>query len=169
MKKYKYFADVEQYAFFTKTPCQFCGNESNCLEGIYFDRENIESVCMSCFEKMKACVEVPSYIRRRVNIDSATKIEQLKYTPPIPWVQYNDWQVCCDDFMTYIGEYDQDAFSNKYGVEGTVELFESMLSKDTHGKVDDINVLWEDIGYNTVAYFFMCSHCGKTLIVCQSY
>ena len=35
------------------------------------------------------------------------EIEILKYTPPIPWVQFNDWKVCCDDYMQYIGEWEQ--------------------------------------------------------------
>lgn len=75
----------------------------------------------------------------------------MKYSPPVPWVQYNDWQVCCDDYMQYIGEWLQKDFIN-YSLDGNgIELLEKMLDKDTKRKVDDIKVLWDDVGYDTVA------------------
>lgn len=167
MREYKYFLNVKEQAAFTEKKCQFCGNDDDCLEGIYFDQDNIDSVCLKCFAEKKACVAVPDYIQKRIKYNSHNKIEELKYTPPIPWVQFNDWQVCCDDYMKYMGEWEQEEFIKESANE--IEFFKGLLDDDTLKKVDDINVLWEDLGYDTVAYVFKCSICGKRTVVCQSY
>lgn len=53
--------------------------------------------------------------------------------------------------MQYIGEWLQKDFIN-YSLDGNgIELLEKMLDKDTKRKVDDIKVLWDDVGYDTVA------------------
>lgn len=53
MKKYKYYENIKK-AVFTEQPCQFCGSQNDCLEGVYFERKNIDSVCAQCLEK-EAC------------------------------------------------------------------------------------------------------------------
>lgn len=171
INKYKYFYNVKKEAAFTENKCQFCGSKEDCLEGIYFNQDNIDSVCLRCFAEKKAGVDIPDYIQKRIKYDPNKKIQELKYTPPIPWVQYNDWQVCCDDYMKYIGEWEQEEFIkvSENESKNEIEFFREMLNGDTLKKVDDINVLWEDLGYDTVAYVFKCSICGKRTVVCQSY
>ncbi|SHN02803.1 Uncharacterised protein family (UPF0167) [Anaerosporobacter mobilis DSM 15930] len=168
MKNYKYFCNVKENADFTKKNCQFCGSNNNCLEGVYFEQDNVESICLECFDLKKAVVDIPEYIIKRVGFDYA-KVEELASNPPIPWVQSNDWQVCCNDYMQYIGEWGQENFRENSNNENAIAFFEKNLDEDTLNKVDDINVLWEDLGYNTVAYVFKCNVCGKMKVVCQSY
>ncbi|WP_289092012.1 CbrC family protein [uncultured Bacteroides sp.] len=169
MKQYDYFYNVEKNAVFTEKKCQFCGRNQNCLEGIYFDQPNLKSICLSCFDKRLVGVDIPDYIKKQVNKDSETKIDKLTYTPPVPWVQYNDWQVCCDDYMQYIGEWKQEDFIRESSDGNGVEYFRSLISKDLKNKVDDINVLWDDLGYDTVAFVFRCQKCNRKIVVCQSY
>ena len=71
--------------------------------------------------------------------------------------------------MQYIGEWGQENFRENSNNENAIAFFEKNLDEDTLNKVDDINVLWEDLGYNTVAYVFKCNVCGKMKVVCQSY
>ena len=169
MRTYKYYSNVEKNADFTEEPCQFCGTKEDCLEGIYFGQSDITSVCLSCLDKKKIEVDIPDYLQNRIKNNASSKIETLKYTPPIPWVQFNDWQVCCDDYMKYIGEWEQEDFINE-AVDGDgINLLKHLLNEDTLSRVDDINVLWEDIGYDTVAYVFQCPNCGRITVVCQSY
>lgn len=41
MNIYKYFSDVLKNGYFTETPCQFCGGSEHCLEGSFFDRDDL--------------------------------------------------------------------------------------------------------------------------------
>ena len=43
MRTYKYFDNVKKNAVFTEQACQFCGSKNDCLEGVYFDKNNILS------------------------------------------------------------------------------------------------------------------------------
>ena len=168
-KKYIYYQDVKKNAVFTKEPCQYCGKKEECLEGIYFEQDGVTSVCLSCLDSKKIEVDIPKYVRSRIKNSVNSKSDVLKYTPPIPWVQYNDWQVCCDDYMKYIGEWEQEQFKNESVERDGISALKNLLNEDTLCKVDDISILWEDIGYDTVAYVFECSVCGKKKVVCQSY
>lgn len=169
MREYKYFFNVKRDAAFTKKQCEFCGGTENCLEGVYFGDNSTESICLSCLDNKKASVDVPVYVRERIIKNQISKSDILKYTPPVPWVQYNDWQVCCDDYMQYMGEWQQRDFINN-SVDGDgINMLEKILDKDTREKVDDIKTLWDDLGYDTVAYIFKCRACGRITAVCQSY
>ena len=44
MADYKYFENVEKNAYFTEVPCQFCGSKHHCLDGVFFEKENITSI-----------------------------------------------------------------------------------------------------------------------------
>lgn len=169
MKKYDYFFNVKDNAVFTEKRCQFCGTNKECLEGFYFEQPKIESVCLSCLDNKKIGVSIPEYIKNRIKNNRTLKSNILEYTPPIPWIQYNDWQVCCDDYMQYIGEWQQEDFIRESLDGDGISVLRSLLCAHTLSKVDDINVLWEDIGYDTAAFVFKCSKCGKKTIVCQSY
>ncbi|MCM1118874.1 MAG: CbrC family protein [bacterium] len=86
----------------------------------------------------KAEVDVPEYIQNRIMNNRTAKTDELRYTPPVPWVQYNDWPVCCDDFMQYMGEWQQKDFI-AHSLDGNgVKLLEQLLEQDTRKQVDDI-------------------------------
>lgn len=169
MEKYDYFINVKENAVFTEKSCQICGKNENCLEGVYFEQPELKSICLSCLDKKKMGVDVPDYIKKLVHKDNVIKIEKLKYTPPVPWVQYNDWQVCCDNYMQYIGEWQQEDFIREAGNREGIEYFKSLLCEDLKNKVEDISILWDDLGYDTVAFVFRCVSCDKRVVVCQSY
>lgn len=168
MIKYEYFKNVEKDAIFTEEKCQFCGSKNNCLEGVYFERPNLKSVCLSCFQKKVIAVDIPQYLRIRVH-DNMEKINKLGYTPPVPWVQYNDWQVCCDDFMQYQGEWTQEDFIRESNDGNGIEYFKSLLDEDFIKQINDIDILFNDLGDDTVAFVFSCRVCDKKKVVCQSY
>ena len=68
-----------------------------------------------------------------------------------------------------MGEWQQRDFINN-SVDGDgINMLEKILDKDTREKVDDIKALWDDLGYDTVAYIFKCRACGRITAVCQSY
>lgn len=181
---YKYFENVENNAAFSNNKCQFCASNVRCLEGIYFEQgREIKSVCLKCLEKKKASVNIPSYLIERLDEEIRKnckhhegvtdivneKITELKYTPPIPWIQYNDWQVCCSDFMKYLGEWEKKDFIDKLENGSGINAFETVLDDISKNKVEDMEILWNDIGENTVAFAFRCLKCNCIKVVCQSY
>lgn len=169
MEEYKYHRNFRNNVVFSKEKCQFCGSDIDCLEGIYFDNPAIKSVCTSCLKLKRAEVIIPEYIQNRIKNDSSSKTEELKYTPPVPWIQYNDWPVCCDDYSVFIGEWEQEDFIREAAESDPVDYFKNLLSEYTLSLVDDITVLWDDIGNNTAAFVFQCLKCNRKIVVCQSY
>jgi len=140
-----------------------------CLDGAFFERPEIVSVCLDCFEKKKAFVDIPSYITDKIKEDVDRKTFTLKYTPPVPWIQNNEWPVCCDDYMVYIGEWSQDDFNNAALDGNGKALLEKLLAKYLKNIVENYEILWDDIGYETAAYVFECGICGKKTVICQDY
>lgn len=167
MKNYKYFENVETNAYFTDIPCQFCGSKEFCLDGVFFEREDVTSICLNCFDKKRINVEVPEYIKARVKNDADKKFQLLKFNPPVPWIQSNDWPVCCDDYMVYVGEWEQGDF-NKHSEKGK-ELLKKLMDSDTLNRIENFDALWNDLGKGTAAFTFKCSHCGKIIVLCQDY
>lgn len=184
---FKYFEDYNTNARFTGEKCEICGKEDLCLNGIYLDisGRDLESVCISCLVKGEITIQIPEYLRNRLyeNIKSITPhlseelinnkvnilVDELSRTPPVPWVQYNDWPTCCADFMTYIGEWETEDFEkNAADGDGKNYLLNS-IDERTKNQIEGLDVLWDDIGYDTIAFVFKCRKCGKTAVVLQSY
>ena len=169
MADYKYFKNVEKNAYFTEVPCQFCGSKHLCLDGVFFEKENITSICLDCFNKKRVKVSVPDYIQARVIDNRDEKVNELQCNPPVPWIQSNDWPVCCDDYMVYIGEWEQDDFTSYSKNESGKDVLKKLISPELLNKVDSFDALWDDLGYGTATFAFQCKHCGKIVIVCQDY
>lgn len=183
---YEYYENVLKNAEFTKEKCQICSSEEKCLEGIYFEQgSKLKSVCLNCLNEGKIKVDIPVYLKNKlyesikkidVNQDKDTIelkvnmiIEKLEKTPPVPWIQNNEWPVCCGDFLKFIGEWEQEDFNEKAEDKNGKKKFEELLDENTRKKVDNIDVLWEDLDNETVAFVFRCNHCDKYTVVCQSY
>lgn len=183
---YKYFKNVLKNAEFTDEQCEICSSNINCLEGEYFSEDGrYSSICLECLRKGLAKVEIPSYLRKLIDVNIREnnkisseseikiiyneKINELEITPPVPWIQYNNWAICCGDFAAYIGEWSQEDFIASSKQIDSITYFENLLDDSTRKKIDDINVLWDDIGQNTAAFVFKCENCQKYIVICQSY
>lgn len=183
---FKYFKNPEKNAVLAKTNCQSCDTSENCLEGEYFDQGgNIDSVCFDCLSKGKITVNIPDYIRNRIinhlnEMDIESKessneekaknlVDELSKTPPVPWIQYNDWPVCCNDFERYIGEWDKLDIIKNAPDENTRDYLMSILDNFSKEKIKDYDLFWDDIGNGTVIFVFECVHCSKIIAICQSY
>lgn len=169
MKKYKYFENVENNAAFIDIPCQFCGSVGDCLDAVYFENGNLDSICIECFEKGKAHVIIPKYVAEQVKVNVHKKVWELSCTPPVPWIQYNEWPACCDDFMTFIGEWDRNKFNENSGDGNGKRYLQILMIKNGLDRISNIEGLWNDIGHNSAAYVFKCQQCGKISVVCQDF
>ena len=93
----------------------------------------------------------------------------MSFCPPVPWIQNNDWPVCCDDYMTYIGEWDREDFIKNSTYDDGLSLLKELLIDELKNNVESYEALWADLGYETAAFVFKCSKCGNKVVVCQDY
>ena len=170
MDNYKYFNNAKKNGYFTDTHCQFCGSNEHCLDGVFFQRsDDLESICLSCFDKKEISVVIPDYVAYKVKENRDEKVNTLSFCPPVPWIQNNEWPVCCDDFMEYIGEWEQKEFTEYSENSDGISLPKEFLIDELKEKVANYDCLWEDLGYGTAAFVFKCSQCGKIKVICQDY
>lgn len=170
MNNYKYFDNVKKNGYFTESPCQFCGTTKNCLDGVFFESsDDISSICLECFDKKKIHVSIPEYIKNRIKNNRDQKVNELQFCPPVPWIQNNDWPVCCDDFMVFIGEWEQEEFCSHSTDGDGLSLLKELLADELKNIVESYDALWADLGYETAAFVFMCPNCGKKVVICQDY
>ena len=170
MDNYKYFEDAKKNGYFTETPCQFCGSHDFCLDGVFFQRaDDLSSICLECFDKRRINVDIPSYVACKVEDNRNKKVTELGFCAPVPWIQNNDWPVCCDDFMIYIGEWEQEDFIAHSTNGDGLSLLKELLIDELKDNVESYDALWEDLGYETAAFAFKCPKCGKIVVVCQDY
>lgn len=170
MDNYKYFENAKKNGYFTELPCQFCGSHEFCLDGAFFQRsDDLSSICLDCLDKHCSSVEVPKYVADKVEDNRNKKVAELSFCPPVPWIQNNDWPVCCDDFMVYVGEWKQENFIDNAADGDGLSLLKELLIDELKNNVESYKVLWDDLNYETAAFVFKCPICGKTVVVCQDY
>jgi uncharacterized protein CbrC (UPF0167 family) len=183
---FKYFSNPLKNAEFTDEKCQSCGSDEYCLEGVYFDKgDEVTSVCLDCLKKGIVTVDIPEFIQERIKshlhetfpskdekeieLLYHSLLRELERTPPVPWIQYNDWPVCCGDFMQYIGEWKREDFNNAAEDRNGKNFIISILDDFTKSKIDDVDVFWNDIGEYTAVFVFKCLQCDKLTAIAQSY
>lgn len=177
-----YFPDYEMWARFSEEPCD-C--DSPCLDGAWFDGPDIpEAVCSQDLISARVRNHIPDYLKDqlaqsvalthgdwasdqiRQHIEDA--VDRLSRTPPVPWIQNNDWPVHHGDFCRYIGEWDQPRLSAE-SPDGDGKKYLMSIIEEPEG-VGDPEALWESIGTEwTAVYVFECLECGKRIATEQSY
>ncbi|RFA31858.1 hypothetical protein CAI16_19655 [Virgibacillus dokdonensis] len=169
--KFKYFENPLENAEFTGEACQSCGKNEKCLEGEYFDLDDeVDSVCLNCLRLGKVKVNIPNYIKDRITGQGKEeKVAELEKTPPVPWIQYNDWPVCCGDYTKYIGEWEREDFEKNSKDGDGLNYLLSILDQSTKDKIENENIFWEDIGHYTAIFVFECLNCSDRIAVPQSY
>ena len=178
-----YKRQVLNNAIFTDEKCEICGGEEFCLDGVYFEyNQDISSVCLKCLRAGKMVVDIPQYLIDRITSevskiyekDEVEKrigiiVDELRRTPPVPWIQNNNWQICCGDFMEYIGEWDKEEIIINSQKENSRDYLMSIMEESFRNRIDDVNYFWEEIGYDVAVFIFKCINCSKYTAVWQSY
>jgi uncharacterized protein CbrC (UPF0167 family) len=180
--EFKYFRDYQIWAKFSPKRCDVCHGDA-CLEGIYFDQSSdLEAVCLSCLTTGKIRVSIPTYLINRLTMKMqhahpdwsedlvSTHIieltEALSLTPPVPWVQNNEWPICTDDFACYIGEANQDRL-NRMASDGNGLDY---LRQITEKEILDIQGTWDAIASEWVTVFlFECLETEEIIAIVQAF
>lgn len=181
--KFKYFDNVLENAEFTDIPCEICGSQKNCLEGLYFECDDINSACIDCLSKGKIKVNITEFIKERIiahlkennknedEIERKVKmlVDELERTPPVPWIQYNDWPICCNDFTKYLGEWGKEDIIRNSHDKNEKEHLISILDDFSKSRIDNLDCFWDEIGDDVAIFVFKCIYCSKLIAVWQSY
>jgi hypothetical protein len=182
----KYFVDFKKNAVFSNEQCDICGSNDNCLEAEYFDNdEDFRSICLKCLLSGKQLVNIPSYLKNKLieNIKQVDKrisdkiinekveniLDELSKTPPVPWVQFNNWPVYNGDFMKYIGEWNKEDFIKNSSDKNGKNYILSLLDEQIKKQIDDMDAFWDDIGENTIVFVFESIDKSKRQAIVQSY
>jgi uncharacterized protein CbrC (UPF0167 family) len=183
---FKYFPEYRKWARFISEDCQ-CLHTEPCLDYLCFDDPDIKSpVCLSDLVEGRIRVSIPAsvvndlkgsvkgfysnqseeQIETRVN----RSVDELSRTPPIPWIQGNDWPVCCGDFGQYLGEWDQSQFDAEAANANGKEFLWSILSEWCQLRRSSIEDIWTEMGAHwTTIFVFRCLNCDRLIAVDQSY
>lgn len=184
--EFKYFKDFLKNATFTDKQCDICSSNEYCLEAEYFESdEEYSSVCLKCLINGNARVTIPQHLIKRlreniklVNIDIQDDdlkekinnyILELSKTPPVAWIQFNNWPVYNGDFMRFIGEWTkEDIILNAPNNDGKAYL-KLIVDDLTKNKIDDFDIFWEDIEKYTAIFVFESLDSKKRIAIAQNY
>ena len=110
----------------------------------------------------------PTWTSEQISGHVSTRLEALSRTPPIPWVQNNDWVICGDDFAYYLGERTQEDL-NAMAPDGNGLAYLAQLidAPETVGKWQNV---WDAIEAEwTTVFLFLCPQTGAYHAVMQSF
>lgn len=179
-----YFPIYPEGVRLAKAGCKDC-NREECLEGVYFDVSPAwEAVCIEALVRGAQTVNIPLYLVGRLRASVAetysdwpkprqdehvsAAIQTLARTPPVPWVQANNWAICHGDFCAYLGEWGQSRLNQGSQSGNGKEYLRSIIEQPE--LIHDFDSLWEDIDSGwAVIYVFECLTCQRRIGVDQSY
>lgn len=179
---FRYFPEYEKWARFTNEDC-VCPNESRCLDGLCFDNPSVpEAVCLNDLVSGRFRVDIPDYLlvdlAKSVNHNypdwpedqakaySEHTVDELSRTPPVQWIQSNQWPVCHADFCRYLGEWDQSQLARNAPDGDGLTYLMSIVQDPVHDKEG----LWQSIDKKwTIIFMFECFTCSRVIAIDQSF
>ncbi len=138
--------------------CQSCLNQVSEYCTHIYTNEDVNIVCLECIASGKAAEKFDGqFVQSAIEIleDKEKTDELFKRTPGYASLQGEEWQVCCDDYCTFLGEADALKLHE-------IGVFEECLSQYASTKEEyeffEINLR---AGSAMKGYLFRCLHCGK--------
>ena len=189
MSQFRYFPTFPEHADLRDRPCVYCGRAPS-IPGVRLNSgpESSQPACADCLAIGKAAVKIPKWVitdlERAVStthpdwsVDRqatyvAERIDELAHTPPIPWLQNNEWPVCGDDFAVYEGELTRENLEQRTGdLERAKDTLHSILSQTVPNWEQDAQALegeWSELGNYLAIFAFQCSDSGEARYVVQT-
>jgi hypothetical protein len=143
-------------------------------------------ICADCLAQGRGQVNVPDWVKRDLAHAVASvhpawslrereslvagRLEALAHTPPVPWLQNNEWPVCGDDFAVYKGELTRDKLlaehrSVEHAKEALHDVIEEVRPEWTLDE-EALGTAWEQLGNFVAIFEFQCD-AGETVYVVQ--
>ena len=190
MSTFRYFPGFPEGAVFDTRPCHFCGTVP-ALDGAWLDfEEDYDDPPPVCIEDLladKARVARPNWVSHELANRVAARhsdwsaeqqeryvaerTSELAHTPPVPWLQENEWPVCSDDYAKYAGEITRDTLLAQYGGAGAAHATLQKIMSQERPKwlldAEQLEVWWQRLGDFLRVYRFHCDD-GEDVFIVQA-
>jgi hypothetical protein len=188
---FKYFPDFATEVTFDTRGCAFCGRVP-ALDGVWLDfgdyYDDPPPVCIDDLLADKAHVDIPRRLQQqlalavrtrhtdwdeeRVAAYVATRTAELAHTPPVPWIQENEWPICAEDYATYVGQLTRNTLIERYGSAhaakaGLQTLMRTLRPNWDVDKAQHLQAWWDALGDFLRLYSFRCDE-GAEVVVLQT-
>lgn len=191
MTSFDYFPTFPGGAQLREEACSFCAR-SPAIPAVRLklqaSEEKPKAVCADCLRIGRARTEVPTWVERELTNavraahpewDSdevarhvASRVDALSHTPPVPWLQNNEWPACKDDFAVYRGELTRDTLLGEYGsVARAKEALDSVIKEvRPEWTLDEeaLGTAWEQLGNFVAIFVFQCPSDQRPIYVLQT-
>jgi hypothetical protein len=187
MSQFRYFPGFPAGAPLKETACTWCGRTPS-IPAVYLAPVGAarEPICAECLGQGRGQVKVPDWVQRELaravtsahptwslserEVLIAARLEALAHTPPVPWLQNNEWPVCGDDFAVFAGELTRERWVQRWGseAEGKRALRDVLLQTVPEWSQDeaDVDAEWSALANDLAIFEFHCA-AGETLYVVQ--
>ncbi|MBF6590828.1 MAG: CbrC family protein [Ktedonobacterales bacterium] len=191
MYAFEYFPTFPEGAQLHAEACEHCGR-SPTIPAVRLERtpgeDNATATCADCLRAGRARAPIPQWVKRALAraVDVAhpdwshkqrtdlvaSRIDKLAHTPPVPWLQNNEWPVCHDDFARYMGELTHERLLQEHGsaerAKGVLRAIIEEVRPEWVLTMEDIETAWEQLGNFVAVFLFHCSDHAKTIYVLQT-
>ncbi len=171
---FRYFPNFPKGADLEDGLCTVCGNKFVIPMHMLYPPT---SLCSQCLAQRKGKVNIEPWIVRqlenamRVNHQDwleqdiqacvAERIDELAHTPPILWLQNNEWPICTDDFAQFIGEITQEKLLAEHQwnvLQAKEALREILVTSMPLWEQDDVTLEleWTLLGNWLAIFAFQC-------------
>ena len=103
---------------------------------------------------------------------SSLRVDKLAHTPPVPWLQNNEWPVCNDDFAVYNGELTRDQLLLEHEGAGPAKAALRAMVEEVkpEWELDEeaLDTAWDQLGNFVAVFAFRCPGNPKPLYVLQT-
>lgn len=185
--QFRYFPAFPSGALLKETACAWCGRSPS-IPPVYLVLVGAarSPLCADCLALGRGQVKVPDWLTRDLahavaaahpswslaeqEAFVAARLEALAHTPPVPWLQNNEWPVCSDDFAVYLGELTREGLAQRWGGEaaGKQALRAILLQALPEWSQDeaDVDAEWMALANDLAIFAFQCD-AGETRYVVQ--
>lgn len=191
MGTFEYFPNFPEGAQLRPEACGYCGRSPAIpAERLMFNPGNAgpKVVCADCLQEGKARVRIPQWIERelwqaigQVHPDwnptqraelVAIRLSKLAHTPPIPWLQSNEWPICGDDFARYGGELTREHLLHEHDNAALAKEALRAIIEEVRPEweltTEDMETAWEQLGNFVAIFLFRCPGDPRTTYVLQT-
>lgn len=191
MSSFAYFPVFPTGAHLSTESCGYCG-KSPAISGTYLrpigDGSETKAVCGDCLAGGRASVKVPKWVERelaeavnasrpdwseeRRSVYVAERVAELSHTPPVPWIQNNEWPVCHDDFAQFVGELTREQLEKQHGSTraaiGALRAAIAELRPEWEQSEANVEWEWAELGNFLAIFVFHCQDRQREIYVLQT-
>jgi hypothetical protein len=189
MAEFRYFPSFPRGARFTTEPCYFCGRTPT-LDGVWLDFDDDfddpPPVCVDDLVAGRVRVAIPQWVRdalacavheshpewdaTRQSNYVTERTEELAHTPPVPWIQENEWPVCADDYAVFLRQLTREDLERRHeGPAGGKAALQRIMAEQRpnwQSGPEALDVWWDRLGGFLRLYAFACE--SKQVYVLQT-